>query len=346
MTHTIQAGILGASGYTGADLVRLLSLHPYVNIVVLTANANAGRAYGDIYPHLAYLDLPVVQTNESADFSQCDVVFCGLPHGVSQDIVKTLPESVKIIDLSADFRLQDPDTYARWYNRPHTAMNIQSEAVYGLCEHARKHIQTARLVACPGCYPTATLMGLLPLARAGVIKTEDIIIDAKSGVSGAGRKVQQSTLFCETAEQMHPYGVASHRHAPEIEQELGKAFGDHTVLVNFTPHLVPLNRGELVTMYVKHAHGKTHADIMNTLKTAYADERFIRVTDDVPSSRMVKGSNMVVIGAKQDRLPNRSIVIATLDNLVKGSSGQAIQNMNIMFGFPESTALEQAPNFP
>ncbi len=345
MTDTIKVGILGASGYTGADLVRLLSLHPYTDIVILTANANAGRSYGDIYPHLSHLDLPVVETNEAADFGVCDVVFCGLPHGVSQDLVKTLPKHVRIIDLSADFRLQDTAVYEQWYNTPHTAIDIQAEAVYGLTEHARQDIATARLVACPGCYPTASLMALVPLAESAIIRPEDIIIDAKSGVSGAGRKLQQATLFCEVAEQMHPYGVACHRHAPEIEQQLTKAFKTD-VVVNFTPHLVPLNRGELVTIYVKHANGKTHTDVIDTLKTAYANEQFVRVIDGLPASRMVKGSNLVVIGAKADRLPNRSIIMCTLDNLVKGSSGQAIQNMNVMFHLPENTALEQCPNFP
>ena len=345
MTQKIKAGILGASGYTGADLVRLLHLHPNVEIVVLTANANAGRPYGDIYPHVSYLNLPIVQTNEQADFGECDVVFCGLPHGVSQDLIKALPTHVKVVDLSADFRLRDAVVYEQWYNTPHTAMHIQPDVVYGLSEHARSEIANARVVACPGCYPTATLMGLLPLAQSGVIGTDDIIIDAKSGVSGAGRKVQQATLFCEVSEQMHPYGVASHRHAPEIEQELSKAFGTD-VIVNFTPHLVPLNRGELVTIYVKHAKGKNHNDVIHTLKSTYADESFVRVIDGLPASRMVKGSNLVVIGAKADRLPNRSIIMCTLDNLVKGSSGQAIQNMNIMFGLNESTALQQVPNFP
>ena len=244
MTRKIKVGILGASGYTGADLVRLLHLHPHVDIVILTANANAGRPYGDIYPHVSHLNLPIVQTNDDADFAVCDVVFCGLPHGVSQDLIKTIPPHVKVIDLSADFRLYDATVYEQWYHNPHTAMHIQSEVVYGLSEHARTQLATARVVACPGCYPTATLMGLLPLAQAAVISSEDIIIDAKSGVSGAGRKVQQATLFCEVSEQMHPYGVASHRHAPEIEQELSKAFGTD-VLVNFTPHLIPLNRGRI-----------------------------------------------------------------------------------------------------
>lgn len=345
MTQKIKAGILGASGYTGADLVRLLHLHPNVEIVILTANANAGRLYGDIYPHLSHLDLPIVETNDNADFAKCDVVFCGLPHGVSQDLIKTLPQHVKVVDLSADFRLRNAGTYEQWYNNPHTAMDIQADVVYGLTEHARTELANARVVACPGCYPTASLMGLLPLAKSGVISTDDIIIDAKSGVSGAGRKVQQSTLFCEVSEQMHPYGVASHRHAPEIEQELSKAFGTN-VLVNFTPHLVPLNRGELVTIYVKHANGKTHDDVISTLKSAYKNEYFVRVIDGYPASRMVKGSNLVVIGAKADRLPNRSIIMCTLDNLVKGSSGQAIQNMNIMFGINENTALQQCPNFP
>ncbi|MGB1360510.1 MAG: N-acetyl-gamma-glutamyl-phosphate reductase [Alphaproteobacteria bacterium] len=345
MSKKIKVGILGASGYTGADLVRLLSVHPNTEITVLTAGSNAGKEYGDIYPHLSHLNLPKTTSNEDADFSKCDVVFCGLPHGHSQDLVKQIPTNVKVVDLSADFRIEDTKTYEQWYDRAHTATDVQAEAVYGLTEHARDNVKGARVVACPGCYPTATLLSLIPLAKNNIISGEDIIIDAKSGVSGAGRGVKQGTLFCELSEQMNPYGVASHRHAPEIEQELSKRFGSN-VIVNFTPHLVPLNRGELVTIYVKRNDGVSHADLEKALIDTYKGEKFVRFIDGLPKTSMVKGSNLAVIGAKEDRIPNRSIVMCAIDNLVKGSSGQAIQNMNIMFELEETTGLEQQPNFP
>ncbi len=341
----IKVGILGASGYTGADLVRLLSQHKHVEIVVLTANSQFGKAYGEIYPHLAHLDLPPTQKIEDTDFSSCDVVFCGLPHGTTHDLIAKLPSTTKIVDLSADFRIRNTDTYEKWYNVPHTAKDLQKDAVYGLTEHYRDDIRNARLVACPGCYPTATLLSLIPLAKVGIIQGDDIIIDAKSGVTGAGRGIKQTTLFCELSDGIHPYGVASHRHAPEIEQEVSKAIGSG-IIVNFTPHLVPMNRGELVTIYVKRAEGVSHDVLLNTLKDTYKNEKFVNVINDMPQTRFVRGSNYCFISAKEDRLPNRSIIVATLDNLVKGSSGQAIQNMNLMFGFEEWEGLTQQPMFP
>ena len=341
----IKAGILGASGYTGADLVRLLSEHPNVEISVLTANAQADKPYGDIYPHLAHLNLPKTKKIEDADFSDCDVVFCGLPHGTTHDLIAKLPPHTKVVDLSADFRIKKTDTYEEWYGVIHTAKELQKSAVYGLTEHYREDIKDARLVACPGCYPTATLLSLVPLAKKGLIIGEDIIIDAKSGVTGAGRGVNQTTLFCEISDGMHPYGVASHRHAPEIEQEISKALGSD-VIVNFTPHLIPMNRGEMVTIYVKRPKGVSHDDLLNGLKDSYKDEKFVNVIDGMPQTRFVRGSNYCIIGAKQDRIEGRSIIVATLDNLVKGSSGQAIQNMNLMFGYAEEIGLCQQPMFP
>lgn len=342
----IKVGVLGASGYTGADLVRLLSVHPAVEIVALTAKSNAGKAYKSIYPQCAHLDLPFVTNTVEQDFSKCHVVFCGMPHGLSHDLVKNLPKNIKVIDLSADFRLRDTSVYEAWYKVKHTAPDLQKEAVYGLPEHNRGRIRAARLIACPGCYPTATLLSLLPLVKGGVIEPYDIIIDAKSGVSGAGRKVVQGTLYCEVAERMSPYAVASHRHAPEIEQELSAASGKKDIVVNFTPHLVPLNRGELVTIYVRHAPHKNHDAVKEALISAYKSEKFVNVIDDIPATSMVRGSNFAVINATKDRLPDRSIIVAAIDNLVKGSSGQAIQNMNIAFGLPETLGLLQNPLFP
>lgn len=343
----IKVGIVGASGYTGADLIRLLACHPQAEITLLTANAQAGQPLADVYPHLGGLDLPDLIKAEDADWSDLDAVFCGLPHGTSQEVIASLPDHLKVIDLSADFRLRDVNTYAEWYGHDHYAPHLQGEAVYGLTEHYRDQIKTARIVACPGCYPTAALLALLPLVKQGVIEPNDIIIDAKSGATGAGRAVKQATLFCEVAEGIHPYGIASHRHAPEIEQELG-VVANQNILVNFTPHLMPMNRGELLTTYVRLQEGQSATTARAALTAAYQDEPFVRVLGDghVPATRHVRGSNVCLINVFDDRIPGRAIVVSALDNLVKGSSGQAVQNFNLMFGLPETMALEQQPLFP
>ncbi len=339
--------MIGASGYTGADLVRLAVRHPHIEIVALTANSHAGKPMAEVYPHLAGLGLPDLVRNEEVDWSDIDAAFCGLPHGTSQDVIATLPEHVKVIDISADFRLRNPQIYAAWYGREHVAQQLLKEAVYGLTEHYRDEIRKARLVACPGCYPTATLLLLLPLVKAGVISTDDLIIDAKSGVSGAGRGLKQNTLFCEAGEGMGPYAVGRHRHAPEIEQELARAAG-REVVVNFTPHLIPMSRGEFITAHAKLADGATAADCERVLAERYAREPFVRMAPDgiLPATQQVRGSNYVVLGVREDRIPGRVILMSTLDNLVKGSSGQALQNFNLMFDLPETTALEQLPLFP
>jgi N-acetyl-gamma-glutamyl-phosphate reductase len=343
----IRIGILGASGYVGADLVRLLAGHHSADMRVLTANAHAGKPMGQVYPHLAGLDLPDLQTIDEANWDDLDVVFCGLPHGTTQKAIATMPDHVKVIDSSADFRFRNVETYAQWYGHEHYAPQLQPEAVYGLTEHYRDEIRHARLVACPGCYPTAALLLLIPLLKAGVIDAGDIIIDAKSGVTGAGRSVKEANLFSEIADGFHPYGVASHRHAPEIEQELSVAAG-RDLLVNFTPHLVPMNRGEFLSSYVKLEPGQRAVDLRNILEERYKDEYFVRVLPEgsAPATRHVRGSNFVLLSAFDDRIPGRAILFATIDNLVKGSSGQAIQNMNLMFGLDETTALTQLPMFP
>lgn len=343
----IRIGVLGASGYVGADLVRLLGTHGSADIRVLTANSHAGKPMGEVYPHLGGMDLPDLQKIDDANWDELDVVFCGLPHGTTQNIIASLPSHVKVIDSSADFRLRNVETYAQWYGHEHLAPELQPNAVYGLTEHYRDAIKDARLVACPGCYPTAALMALLPLVGSGLIDASDIIIDAKSGVTGAGRSVKEQNLFSEVSDGFHPYGIASHRHAPEIEQEISLAAGSD-VLVNFTPHLVPMNRGEFITSYVKLADGKGVSDLRKVLEDRYVDEFFVRVLPDgaAPATRHVRGSNFCLINVFEDRIPGRAIVMATIDNLVKGSSGQAVQNMNLMFGLDETTALRQLPMFP
>lgn len=343
----IPVAVLGASGYTGSDLVRLLALHPNVAVTVLTAHSHAGKPLSRVFPHLRMVDAPDLVRVEDVDFSAVEAVFCALPHGTTQEIVASLPNGLPVVDLSADFRLTDTTVYADTYGKPHGAPTLQEKAVYGLTEQARDAVAAATLVACPGCYPTATLLALLPLVKAGAIGTEDLIIDAKSGVSGAGRAVKEASLFCEVAEGLHPYGIARHRHAPEIEQELGAA-ADSPVTVNFTPHLVPMNRGELVTCYARLAPGQDVAAARAALRAAYDAEPFVHILaeGEAPATRHVRGSNHCVVNVFADRLPGRVIVIAAIDNLVKGSSGQAIQNFNLMMGLPETAALEQPPLFP
>ena len=346
----IRIGVLGASGYTGADLVRLAARHPRMEIAALTANTHAGKSMAEVFPHLFMLDLPRLLAWEDVDWTGLDAVFCGLPHGTTQEItaaVLAANPGMKVIDMSADFRLRDMATYAKWYGGEHRAPELQSEAVYGLTEVYREDIRAARLVACPGCYPTAALLSLIPIARQALIDTGEIIIDAKSGVSGAGRAPKQNTLFTEAGEGLSPYSIAQHRHAPEIEQEISAAAG-RGVTVNFTPHLIPMSRGELCTSYVRLDGGATADDLRSALTTAYAGEVFVHVAPKgvLPQTQNVRGSNYVQIGVFADRIPGRAIVVSVLDNLVKGSAGQAIQNMNLAFGLEETAGLLQLPLFP
>jgi len=350
MSSKKKIGILGASGYTGADAVRLLARHPNAEITALTANTHASKAMSDVFPHFFMLNLPKLVEWEKVDWTTLDAVFCGLPHGTTQEIIAAVLKAnpnIKILDMSADFRLRDKQTYEQWYGHEHRALELQGEAVYGLTEFYREKISSARLVACPGCYPTAALLALVPLAKGMLIDVHDIVIDAKSGVTGAGRGLKQNTLFSEAGEGLSPYSVGTHRHAPEIEQEIGVAAGT-AVTVNFTPHLIPMARGELCTSYVKLAGGATPEDLRGALEKAYANEPFVHVAKKgvLPQTQNVRGSNYVQIGVVADRIKNRAIVISTLDNLVKGSAGQAIQNMNLMFGLPETAGLEQIALFP
>ena len=349
MSAKEKIGVLGASGYTGADAVRLLARHPNVEIATLTANTHAGKAMGEVFPHFFPLDLPDLAEWEKVDWSKLDAVFCGLPHGTTQEIIAAVLKAnpdIKVLDMSADFRLRDEAAYAQWYGHEHRALELQSEAVYGLTELYRQEITTARLVACPGCYPTAVLLALVPLVKAGLVDAHDLVIDAKSGVTGAGRGLKQNTLFAEAGEGLSPYSVASHRHTAEIDQEIGVAAGE-AVTANFTPHLIPMARGELCTCYVR-LNGTSADDLRDALAEAYRDEPFVHVANKgvMPQTQNVRGSNHVQIGVFADRIKGRAIVISTLDNLVKGSAGQAIQNMNLMFGLAETAGLEQIALFP
>ena len=342
-----RVAIIGASGYTGAELIRFLVNHPHIEIKALTGESQAGKKLREVYPHLDFANLPDLVTLSQVDYSEIDIVFCCLPHGTTQEFIASLPNHVKIIDLSADFRLADVETYAKWYGHEHKAKELQKSAIYGLTEINREAIKTAKLVANPGCYPTSAQLPLIPLLKANLISAENIIIDAKSGVTGAGRAAKQATLFTEVNEGINAYGIASHRHAPEIEQGLTVAQGSE-VLVSFTPHLMPMNRGILSTIYVTLDKVKNAAELTECLQEAYKDEYFVRVAASgiTPATHMVRGTNFCLMAAFDDRLPNRAIIVSVIDNLVKGASGQAIQNMNLMCGFAENTSLTQMAVFP
>jgi len=346
-TNRLRIGILGASGYTGAELVRLLARHPQVEIRLLTADRQAGRPLAEVFPHLGGLTLPTLVRVEEAAWDSLDLVFCALPHGTTQEVVAALPAHLKVVDLSADFRLADMASYETWYGHAHRAPALQREAVYGLTELKRRQIAAARLVANPGCYPTSAQLPLVPLLEAAVIAPEDIIIDAKSGVTGAGREAKQANLYAEVSEGVQAYGVAGHRHAPEIEQGLSEAAG-RPIVVNFTPHLLPMSRGILASIYVRLADGAAPEDLRRTLQRRYDGEPFVRVLPEgqAPATRHVRGANHCLIGVFADRVPGRAILLSVIDNLVKGASGQAVQNMNVMAGLPETAALEQEPLFP
>lgn len=342
MTHKIA--ILGASGYTGAELVRLISTHPSMDIVALSAERKAGQTMAQVFPHLRHLDLPTLCKIDEIDFDNVDLCFCALPHKTSQDVISKLPKTVKIVDLSADFRLRDADAYEQWYGNPHTALAQQAEAVYGLTEFYRDQIKDARLVAGTGCNAATGQYALRPLISAGVIDLDHIILDLKCAVSGAGRSLKENLLHAELSEGYNAYAVGgTHRHLGEFDQEFS-ALAGREVKVQFTPHLLPANRGILATVYV---HGDPQT-VHGTLAMAYENEPFIDVLPfgETPSSHHVRGSNFCHIGVTGDRIDGRAIVVATLDNLTKGSSGQALQNANLMLGEAETTGLMLAPLFP
>ena len=342
MSYSIA--ILGASGYTGAELIRLIAGHPSIEIKALGAFSKAGQTVAQVYPHLRHLDLPAMVPFDQIDWSGIDLCFCALPHKTSQEVIRDLPKSLKIVDLSADFRLSDPEAYEKWYGNPHSAVEMQSEAVYGLTEFYRDEIAGARLVAGTGCNAATGQFALRPLIAAGVIDLDEIILDLKAAVSGAGRALKENLLHAELSEGYHAYALGStHRHLGEFDQEFSKVAG-RAVHVQFQPHLIPANRGILATAYVKGDAPLIH----DTLAAAYADEVFIEVLPlgETPSTRHVRGSNFCHIGVVADRREGRAMVIAALDNLTKGSSGQALQNANLMLDIAETEGLMMAPLFP
>lgn len=342
MTQNIA--ILGASGYTGAELVRLIATHPSMRIAALSGERKAGQSMASVFPHLRHLDLPDLVRIEEIDFSTIDLAFCALPHATSQAVISELPGDLKVVDLSADFRLREAADYEKWYGQPHAATELQKEAVYGLTEFYRDEIRPARLVAGTGCNAATGQYALRPLITAGIIDLDEIIMDLKCGVSGAGRSLKENLLHAELSEGYHAYAVGGiHRHLGEFDQEFSKLAG-RRVEVQFTPHLIPANRGILATVYVRGDAAAIHAALSDT----YADEPFLQVLPlgEAPSTRHVRGSNFCHLGVVQDRREGRAIIVAALDNLTKGSSGQALQNANLMLGIEETSGLMLAPCFP
>lgn len=343
-----RAAVLGASGYTGAELIRLLSAHPAVELVALTGDSQAGQPADAVFPHLRGQHLPDLITIDALDWAGIDVAFCCLPHGASIRAIESIPEHVVVIDLSADYRLKDAATYTEWYGEEHANTDLLAEAVYGLSEINREEIAEARIIACPGCYPTAIQLPLIPLLKLELISPDMIVIDAKSGVTGAGRSVKQGNLFAEVNEGIGAYAIGNHRHCPEIEQGLSGAAG-RGMTVSFTPHLVPMNRGILATMYVSLDVGVTVQEVRSALARAYADNLFVTICEEgkpYPTTHQVRGTNRCIIGIYEDRQPGRVVIVSVIDNLMKGASGQAVQNFNIRFGMDETTGLSTVAMFP
>ncbi|MEM6590097.1 MAG: N-acetyl-gamma-glutamyl-phosphate reductase [Pseudomonadota bacterium] len=342
MTYSIA--ILGASGYTGAELIRIITGHNMLKIKALGAFSKAGKPLSAVFPHLRHLDLPDMVAFDQIDWSGIDLCFCALPHKTSQEVIRDLPQNLRIVDLSADFRLRDPEAYAKWYGNPHSAVEIQKEAVYGLTEFYRDEIAGGRLIAGTGCNAATGQFALRPLIAAGAVDLDDIILDLKAAVSGAGRALKENLLHAELSEGYHGYALGgTHRHLGEFDQEFSKVAG-REIHIQFTPHLIPANRGILGTAYVKGDAAEVHG----VLDSAYAREPFIIVLPmgEAPSTRHIRGSNFCHIGVVADRIPGRVMVFAALDNLTKGSSGQAVQNANLMLGIPETEGLMMPPLFP
>lgn len=345
----IKVGIIGATGYAGSELVRILLGHKDVEIKWYGSRSYIDKKYASINQNFFQLvDANCMDDNMEVLADQVDVIFTATPQGLCASLVnEEILSKVKIIDLSADFRIKDVKVYEEWYKLEHKSPQFIEEAVYGLCEINREDVKKARLVANPGCYTTCSILTCYPLVKEGIIDPNTIIVDAKSGTSGAGRGAKVDNLFCEVNENMKAYGVATHRHTPEIEEQLGYACGEK-ITINFTPHLVPMNRGILATAYASLKKDVTYEEVKAIYDKYYADEKFVRVLekDVCPQTKWVEGSNYVDVNFKIDPRTNRIIMMGAIDNLVKGAAGQAVQNMNLMFGLKESEGLELVPMFP
>lgn len=345
----IKVGIIGATGYAGGELVRILMGHKEAEIVWYGSRSYIDQKYADVYRNMfQVVDAKCMDDNIEALADQVDVIFTATPQGFLASVInENILGKTKIVDLSADFRIKDVKVYEKWYGIEHKSPQFIEEAVYGLCEVNRDKVKGARLIANPGCYTTCSILTAYPLAKEGIIDMRTLIVDAKSGTSGAGRGAKVPNLFCEVNENMKAYGVASHRHTPEIEEQLGYASGEN-VTISFTPHLVPMNRGILATEYATLKKDVTGEEVKAIYDKYYADEKFVRVLekDQCPETKWVEGSNYVDIGFKIDERTGRIIMMGAIDNLVKGAAGQAVQNMNLLFGLPESEGLELVPMFP
>lgn len=347
--NMIKVGIVGATGYVGEELIRILLHHPEVKISFATSKSYAGQSMDLMYGHFREKCSLICMKDDWESLSEeADVIFLALPHGIaSHKITDSLLQKTKMIDLGADYRLKDQKTYEDWYQTVHGSPHLLQKGVYGLCEWYREDIQQSSLIANPGCYTTCSILSLAPLVKENLIKPETIIIDAKSGVTGAGRSLNLANHFTECNESLKAYKVAAHRHTPEIEEQLSK-MGHTSICLTFTPHLVPMNRGIFVTAYASIKNGVTEKQIRQAYKTYYDKETFIRLLPEgvYPETRWVKGSNYCDISLTLDKRTGRVIVLGTLDNLVKGAAGQAVQNMNLLFDFPETMGLEATPIFP
>lgn len=345
----IKVGIIGATGYAGGELVRLLLGHKEVEIAWYGSRSYIDKKYSQVYQNMFQIvDAKCMDDNMQELADQVDVIFTATPQGLCASLVtEEILSKVKVIDLSADFRIKDVKTYEEWYNISHKTPQFIGEAVYGLCEINREAVKAARLIANPGCYPTCSTLSIYPLLKEGLIDPATIIIDAKSGTSGAGRGAKVDNLYCEVNENIKAYGVASHRHTPEIEEQLGYAAGEE-IRINFTPHLVPMNRGILITAYASLKKDVSYEEVKAVYDKYYENECFVRVLDqDVcPQTKWVEGSNYVDVNFKIDKRTNRIIMMGAMDNLVKGAAGQAVQNMNLLFGFDETMGLQLVPMFP
>ena len=345
----IKVGIIGSTGYAGAEIVRLIQQHKEAEVVWFGSRSYVDEKYADVFKNMFQIvDAKCMDDNIEALADQVDVIFTATPQGFLASVInENILSKTKIVDLSADFRIKDVKVYEKWYGIEHKSPQFIEEAVYGLCEVNRDKVKGARLIANPGCYTTCSILTAYPLAKEGIIDMSTLIVDAKSGTSGAGRGAKVPNLFCEVNENMKAYGVASHRHTPEIEEQLGYASGEN-VTISFTPHLVPMNRGILATEYATLKKDVTGEEVKAIYDKYYADEKFVRVLGEgvCPETKWVEGSNYVDIGFKLDPRTNRIVMMGAIDNLVKGAAGQAVQNMNLLFGLPESEGLEFVPMFP